>query len=98
MINANLRLYDFYTIGGLDEYGQRQQPTKDAAPAGNIKMAIYTTSQSIQENINYLGCKYIGLTQAEVKDTYVIDYEGKRLKVQYINAKGRFKQVYMVDV
>lgn len=95
MINVDMRYYKYFTIGALNEYGQKQTPGKDAKPDGQIKMAIYTSSQSIQENINYLGCQYIGLTNANVDDTYIIEFEGERLKVLYVNKKGRFKQVYM---
>lgn len=58
-------------------------------------MALYITSQTIQDNINYSGCNYIGLTHAEVDDTYVIEANGERLKVLYVNNDGRLKQVFL---
>lgn len=95
MINADMRFYNYFTIGEANEYGQVTMPAKDAKPVGQIKMAINISSQGTQENINFKDCNYIGLTQAEVKDTYIIEYEKERLKVLYVNPKGKFKQVYL---
>ena len=90
-----MRLYNYFTLGAKNGYGQVAIPDKDAEPAGQIKMAINISSQSIQDNINYKGCQYIGLTQANVDDTYIIEYENERLKVLYVNPKGRMKQVFL---
>lgn len=96
MINGDMRYYDFYTITtGIDEYGQPQ--TSETAQ-GKIKMSINITSQSIQDNINYKECRYIGLTTANVDDTYIIKYNDEKLKVLYVNPKGRFKQVFLGDI
>ena len=94
MINADMRLYNYFTLGTKDEYGQ--QTTNDEV-AGQIKMAINVSSQSVQNNINYSGATYIGLTHAKVDDTYVIEYGNERLKVLYVNDKGRLKQVFMAQ-
>ena len=93
MINANMRNYDYFTLGAVDAYGQ---PQVDAEPKGTIKMAIYISSQSIQDNVNYQDCNYIGLTQAKVDDTYIIKYNNELLKVLYVNPQGRYKQVFLV--
>lgn len=96
MINANMKNYNFYTYATNDEYGQ---PILSEDVKGSIKMAIYITSQSIQDNINYEDCAYIGLTNdTEVNNTYVIEYEKERLKVLYVNPQGRYKQVFMARV
>ena len=95
MINAQTREYNYYTIGEDNGYGQPQMPAADAQPVGKIKLAIYLTSQAIQDNVNYKNCNYIALTRAKVDDTYVIEYEGARLKVLYVNTDGRYKQVYL---
>lgn len=95
MINTNMRFYDFFTLGTKDEYGQTTLPGVDAIPEGSIKMAINITSQSVQDNINYKDSQYMGLTYAEVDDTYIIQYGKERLKVLYVNPKGRMKQVFM---
>ena len=98
MINADMRLYNYFTLGEENEYGQTIIPDKNAVPKGQIKIAINISSQGIQENINYKDAQYIGLTHAEVTDKYLIEYEGKRLKVLYINPKGRYKQVFLKDM
>lgn len=93
MIITDMKQYDFYTFGAYDEYGQ---PILSKEPMGKIKMAIYISSQSIQDNILFEDCAYIGLTtDAEVNSTYVIKYGEERLKVLYVNPQGRYKQVYM---
>ena len=92
MINADMRIYNYFTLGEDNEYGQ---PTISTTPIGIIKMAINLSSQSIQDNINYKDCRYVGLTHANVDDTYIIEYGEERLKVLYVNPKGRYKQVYL---
>ena len=87
-----MRLYNYSTIGAVDTYGQ---PTEGDIQ-GAIKLAIYTTSQSVQDNINYKNASYIGLTTATgITDKMVIHHNGEKLKVIYVNPVGRFKQVFM---
>lgn len=95
MINADMRNYEYYLYSGKDEYGQ-EKLTESAQ--GFVMMAIYITSQSIQDNINYTGASYIGLTMATVDNSYVIQYGNKRLKVLYVNAMGRYKQIFMCEI
>ena len=95
MINADMRFYDYYTLGTKDEYGQMRMHEN---PVGHIKMAINISSQSIQDNINYKDAQYIGLTYAPVGDNYVIQYGDKKLKVLYVNPKGRLTQVFMAEL
>lgn len=95
MINCDMRIYNYFTIGDKDEYGQR---TISTTPTGTIKIAINLTSQSIQDNINYKDCRYVGLTHANVDDTYIIEYGNERLKVLYVNPKGRYNQVFLARV
>ena len=95
MINADMRAYDYYTYGDKDAYGQAQL-SKDVK--GSVKMAINITSQSIQDNINYKGANYLGLTHALLDDSCVIQYGDKKLKVLYVNPKGTLKQVFLVEL
>jgi hypothetical protein len=95
MITTDMRLYNFFTFGEKDAYGQAKLSKE---PIGQIKMAINISSQSIQDNVNYSGANYIGLTHANVDDTYVIEYGNERLKVLYINPKGRMKQVFLAKM
>lgn len=93
MINADMRLYDYFTYGEYDEAGQRVESTE---PTGQIKIAINVASQAIQDNINYTDCQYIGLTHNKnVNDKWLIDYNGIKLKVLYVNPRGRLVQVFM---
>lgn len=95
MINADMRTYNYFTFGALDSYGQ---PQLSQEPQGTVKMAINIASQSIQDNINYKDCSYVGLTHSLLDDTYVIQYGDKKLKVLYVNPKGRLKQVFLAEL
>lgn len=96
MINANMRIYDYYTYGAADSYGQ---PTLSKDVQGSVKMAIYTSSQAIQDNINYQDCSYVGLTlDKTITDAFVIKYGEEKLKVLYVNPQGRFIQVYLKKI
>ena len=96
MINVDMRLYDYFTLGENNAYGV---PQVSAEPVGKVKMAIYSTSTATQDNILYKSAEYIGLTtDTEFTDRYKIQYEQERLKVLYIQKKGRFKQVFMERV
>jgi hypothetical protein len=92
MINVDMRTYDYFTFGEKDAYGQ---DTLSDTVQGTIKIAIYNTSTNVQDNINYADCNYMGLTTAQLDDSYVIQYETEKLKVQYVQPKGRFKQVFL---
>ena len=50
MINRDMKLYNFFTLGSVNSYGQ---PVASTEPAGEIKMAINITSQNVQDNVNY---------------------------------------------
>lgn len=95
MINTAMRLYDYFTIGEKNAYGQPQMPSKDSEPTGQVKMAINIASQSVQDNILYKDAEYVGLTYAKVDDTYIIQFGNERLKVLYVNSLGRLTQVVM---
>jgi hypothetical protein len=92
MINAHMRYYDYWLYEGADSYGQAKL-SEDIK--GSVKMSISVTAQSVQDNIRYAGAEYVGLTHAPVTDKYVIKYGEERLKVLYVNAVGRYTQVFM---
>lgn len=92
MINADMRTYDYYTYEENNAYGQ---PQLSKEVKGSVKMAINVSSQSVQDNVLYTGAEFVGLTHADVTDKYVIQYGNDKLKVLYVNPKGRFKQVFM---
>lgn len=95
MINPEMRQYAYYRYGDENGYGQS---TLSEKPLGKVKMTINIASQTIQDNILYKDAEYVGLTHARVDDSFVIDYQGKRLKVLYVNPKGRLNQVFMVTL
>ena len=92
MINATMHDYTYSTLGPNDEYGI---PTLIPA-SGTIKLSIYISNQTTQENINYQNCNYVGLTKNKsINDKMVIDYGEEKLKVQYVNPLGRYIQVFL---
>lgn len=96
MITTDMRLYDYFTFGENDRYGQ---PQLSETPKGQIKMTINISAQGTQDNILFKDCTYVGLTQdTNVNDAYVIDYEKGKLKVLYVNPKGRYKQVFLKEM
>lgn len=95
MINTDMRIYNYFTFGEDNGYGQ---PVLSSSPQGTIKMAINMSSQSVQDNINYQDCNYVGLTMAELDDSYVIQYGNEKLKVQYVNPRGRYNLVYLTRI
>lgn len=96
MVNADMREYQYYTYGDQNAYGQA---TLSEDAQGVVKMAIYTTTQSVQDNINYTGATYFGLTHnATVNNRWAIQYGSRRLKVLYVTPLGRYKQVFMAEV
>ena len=95
MISAQMKLYNYFTLGEPNGYGQAQMPAKDAEPVGQIKIAINTLSQSAADNVRYKEASYLGLTQSAIDDTYIIQYGEERLKVMYVETAGRYKQVFL---
>lgn len=95
MIGTKGRFYDFYKYSVDNAYGQKTLPEE---AAGRVKIAIFTTSQSIQDNINYSGANYIGLTHSLLDDLTVIQYGDKKLKVLYVNPDGRYNQVFLAEI
>lgn len=91
MINARKTDYSYYTFEGKDSYGQ---PKLSEEVKGTVKMAIFVASQSVQDSVLYSGAEYIGLTNDEVTDKYVIQYGDSKLKVMYVTP-GRNNQVFM---
>lgn len=91
MFNSGMRNFDYYLFEELNEYGQPALSEKK----GTVKMYINIASQAVQQSINYTDCSYIGLTRDKVTDKYVIQYGTEKLKVLYVNPKGRLNQVFL---
>lgn len=94
MINTDMRSYDYYLLGELNEYGA---PALSSAAIGKVKMAINYSSTTPQDSIIYKESNYIGLTHGKVTDKYIIQYGNIKLKVQYVVPKGRYTQVFLAD-
>ena len=95
MIYSNMREYDYF-IYQENEYGQS---VVSAEPSGKLKMSIYPTGQSTQDNILYKNASYVALTHnSEINDMYQVNYNGERLKVLYVSPQGRFRQVFLARV
>lgn len=95
MIATDMRIYNYFTLGEKNEYGER---TISTTPTGTIKMALNIASQSVQDNVLYKNCSYVGITYANVDDTYIIQNGNERLKVLYVNNRGRYTLVYMTNI
>ena len=96
MINAQMKTYNYFTFGALDEYGQKTLSTE---PIGTVKIAINTLSQNVADNINYKDSSYIGLTfNNSIDDSWAIAYGETKLKVLYVNPMGRYKQVFLKEI
>jgi hypothetical protein len=87
-----MRAYEYTMLGAVDEYGQM---TLDGGMTGTIRMAIYVASQAVTDTVLYSQAQYIGLTNDDVTDRHIIHYEGQKLKVLYVQPRGRHKQVYL---
>lgn len=94
MINADARRYEYLLYREKDAYGQ---PALSKEVQGTVLMSIYPSSKSVQDNINYLNCNYIGLTTEPIDDKHVILYNGEKLKVLYVTP-GRLTQVFLAKI
>ena len=91
MISNKMRFYDYYLME-KDDYAQE---VVGENVIGSVKMAIFETSKTVQDDIRYEDATYLGLTPAIVDDTFVIKYGNEKLKVLYVYPKGRLKQVFL---
>ena len=95
MINANMKIHNYFTLGELDAYGQ---PAVSTEPKGTVKMSITNITTNIADNIKYKEATYIGLTLAKVDDTYIIENGEERLKVLYVIPGRRYQQVFLKEI
>lgn len=98
MINSRMRAYDYYLIGDDNGYGQCtliKDDNSEPIKQGSITMSISILTKAVSDDIRYSDASYIGLTQSNINDTYVIQYGDELLKVQYVNKDGRYTQVFM---
>jgi hypothetical protein len=101
MINANMREYNYFLISAeTNSYGQHtliKNENGEPEIQGTIKMSISIANQTVHDNITYKGANYVGITHDKnVNDRYVIECDGKLLKVQYVTP-SRFRIAYLGD-
>jgi len=93
MITLDQRLYDYYTFGENDDYGQ---PQLSEEVSGRVKMAINLMKHTAAENVLFQDCEYIGLTHnAAITDKCIVSYGDMKLKVVFVSPFGLWRQVYM---
>lgn len=91
MINPDIREYNYFALGSENDYGQEA-----LEPKGKVRMAINTTSVTIQDSVLYKDASYIGLTHSNLlDDKCFIEFGEEMLKVLYIIPRGRFNQVFL---
>lgn len=99
MINARMRVYDYYLIGDDNGYGQATVIRDDDGnplKQGEIAISISTLTQAVTEDLRYSEATYIGLTHDKnVSDKYIIQHNDEKLKVLYVNKETRFPQVFL---
>lgn len=96
MIRRDMRPYEYTLVGDADAYGQ---PTLLDGVQGTIDMAVYISTQAVGSSIIYADADYIGLTNdASISDKMIIDCDGQKLKVLYIQPKGRHIQAALKKV
>lgn len=95
-IMAQMKEYPYSKYNeGRNSYGEM---TTEFIPIGSIRMAINIINQATNNYVQYSEADYIGLTNDEVEDTYIIHYGNEKLKVKYVNPIGRLKQVALVKI
>lgn len=99
MITADMREYEYFLYDKENAYGQQVLIKDDNGlpiPQGTVRLAIYTTSQVVQNNINYKNASAIALTHDKgINDIYVIKDGETLYKVLYTSNKGRYRQVFL---
>ena len=91
MFARDMRLYDVYTLGDTDAYGQKGAP----AYSRTIKAAIYERAQMVGQNALYIEGDFIALTRSNLTSSDFI-HDGQRVyKVLYMERRGTYNQAYM---
>ena len=98
MINSRMRAYDYYLLGDDNGYGQItliRDENGELIKQGSVRMSITVLVKAVSDDIRYSDASYIGLTNDNINDTYVIQYGDQLLKVQYVIPDGRYTQVFL---
>ena len=96
MIQSNMKLYNYYTLDELDDYGTNQASEEIK---GQVKLSIFLQTKQLSDNSIYKDTQFTALTNdKDINEKYLIEYNEKLLKVLYINDLGRYRQVYLGSI
>lgn len=91
MIARDMRLYDVYTIGAPDAFGQKAAP----AYSRTIKAALYERAQAVKDGIVFIEGDFIALTRSELTGADMIATGGEWYKVLYVQKRGTYNQAFL---
>lgn len=94
LFNRATSKYNVLKSEGKDEYACNLP----YAPTGEVvegTLGIYSHTQV--EDIRYSHADYIMLTKDEVTDDMILERDGSKYKVEFVNPYGRLKQVYLSE-
>ena len=93
MIQSNMKLYNYYTLGELDDYGTNQVSEQ---VSGQVKLSVFLQTKQLSDNSIYKEAQFTALTNdKDINEKYLIEYNNMLLKVLYINDLGRYRQIYL---
>ena len=93
MIQSNMKLYNYYTLGEFDDYGT-EQVSKQVS--GQVQLSIFLQTKQLSDNSIYKDVQFTALTNdKDINEKYLIEYNNMLLKVLYINDLGRYRQIYL---
>lgn len=96
MIQSNMKLYNYYVLDELDDYGTNQASEE---VQGQVKLSIFLQTKQLSDNSIYKETQFTALTNdKDINEKYLIEYDEKLLKVLYINDLGRYRQVYLGSI
>lgn len=96
MIQSNMKLYNYYVLDELDDYGTNQASEE---VKGQVKLSIFLQTKQLSDNSIYKETQFTALTNdKDINEKYLIEYNEKLLKVLYINDLGRYRQIYLGSV
>lgn len=96
MIQSNMKLYNYYVLNELDDYGTNQASEE---VKGQVKLSIFLQTKQLSDNSIYKDTQFTALTNdKDINEKYLIEYNEKLLKVLYINDLGRYRQVYLGSI
>lgn len=96
MIQSNMKLYNYYVLDELDDYGTNQASEE---VQGQVKLSIFLQTKQLSDNSIYKETQFTALTNdKDINEKYLIEYDENLLKVLYINDLGRYRQIYLGSV